>query len=205
MAKLPVATNALVENTQGVSFRPIISTNRLSPSAGSVITNPPSASTLIGVDYQTTTTNFTVVAGNLYVISYPAISFHGLLSSNFRYTSVANQSSGSVPTASIATVINNATPYNPLPMTTGQTTQLLLICSLQQVPIGSGGILGAMNFNTYVTSPLAVPTYGPWFPAGIKYTSFNVQVSHEYYAASTFSNYPVTIGIAAQLYSVHIQ
>ena len=202
-----VATNSLIESIQGQSIRPVLSTTALNPSVGSIVNAPPNVSRLVGVDYQMSTKTFDVVPNTLYTLTFPTIGFPGLLSSTQRFFNTSLNSSGiSLAAPNIAKVINSSQPTTNHALNVGQSTQLLLVCSVNQIPIGTLGITSAFNLTTDATSTnLTVPISGPWFPSGVSYTGFSVTPSCNFYSLGTYTGLIFTVGVSAQLYAVFVQ
>jgi hypothetical protein len=195
-----IATNINIESIGGVQVRPnSITTQATTPSPGQTTSAPPNVTRLIGADYQITTVTINIVAGQTTLFSWPTVSFSGLLSSAQRYKTGVNATNGILP-ITIGTANNT-------PLVAGQSTQLLLICTAQMVPLGSAGVISPPNFvvKATTTSPVTPQITGPWFPTGVTYTSFSCTASAEFLAAVTASNVPGSLGIAAQLYSVYVQ
>lgn len=194
-----VATNINLESVGGVQVRPnSITTAATNPSPGQTTSAPPNVTRLVGVDYQITTVTINLVAGQVLYFTWPTVSFPGLLSSAQRYKTGVNATNGILPITQ-----NNATTA---PLVAGQSTQLLLICTAQMIPIGSG-VISPPNFvvKATTTSPVTPQITGPWFPTGVTYTSFSCTANIEFYSTVTVSNVPAALGIAAQLYSVYVQ
>jgi len=122
-----------------------------------------------------------------------------LLSSAQRYKTGVNATNGILPITQ-----NNVTTA---PLVAGQSTQLLLICTAQMMPLGIGGVISPPNFvvKATTTSSVTPQVTGPWFPTGVTYTSFSCVANVEYLPVLTASNVLANIGIAAQLYSIYVQ
>ena len=194
-----IATNINLESIGGVQARPnSITTAATNPSPGQTTSAPPNVTRLIGVDYQISSTIINIVSGQLLLWSWPTVSFSGLLSSAQRYKTGVNATNGILP-ITIGTANNT-------PLVAGQSTQLLLICTAQMIPLGAG-VISPPNFvaKATTTSPVTPQIIGPWFPTGVTYTSFSCTASAEFLATVTASNVPAALGIAAQLYSVYVQ
>lgn len=194
-----IATSINLESIGGIQTRPnSITTQATAPSPGQTTSAPPNVTRLIGVDYQITTVNVNIVANQLLSFTWPTVSFSGLLSSAQRYKTGVNATNGILP-ITIGTANNT-------PLVAGQSTQLLLICTAQMIPLGAG-VISPPNFvaKATTTSPVTPQIIGPWFPTGVTYTSFSCTASAEFLATVTASNVPAALGIAAQLYSVYVQ
>jgi hypothetical protein len=195
-----IATNINLESIGGVQVRPnSITTAATNPSPGQTTSAPPNVTRLIGVDYQISSSTVNIVSGQLLLWSWPTVSFSGLLSSAQRYKTGVNATNGILP-ITIGTANNT-------PLVAGQSTQLLLICTAQMMPLGIGGVISPPNFvvKATTTSSVTPQITGPWFPTGVTYTSFSCVANVEYLPVLTASNVLVNIGIAAQLYSVYVQ
>jgi hypothetical protein len=199
--KQSVATTSLVEFAAGKPTRPQMSTQSLIPSPGQVTSAPPNVTRLIGVDYQLTSVTFNLTAGTLIApVVWPSVGFPGLLAASQRfYSSIQNGGTGTSVIPLTANLNTTAA------LVTGQSTQLLLLCSVQQLGIGTGGVMSSFNFTTHASSmDFNIPVAGPWFPSGVRYTSFSCTPTAEYLCNLTANNIAFTIGVAAQLYSVYM-
>lgn len=195
-----IATSVNLEAIGGIEVRPpSISTQALSPSPGSVQQAPPNVTRLIGVDYQLANISVNLTANTLQAFSWPTISFTGLMSSAQRYNT-GTSANNALPSISLS-------PTTSKGMVAGQSTQFLLICNVQNLPIGSGGVMSSFNIATTAkTTSNTTPTInGPWFPTGVTYTAFSCTVTANFYSLVTASFVPATIGVTAQLYSIYVQ
>ena len=191
-----VQTNLLIESAQGSISRPTMSTQSLSPSAGSLVKSPPQTSRLFSVDYQTTTFSLTLANGVWQNVTWPTVGFTGLLSNAQRFVSGASVG---------ATVGTTASGTQSL--ITSQSTQLLLECNLQVILASTGVAVSSVNLKTLAfENQLNTALTGPWFPTGTTYLAFSVTPN-----ASIFNNTGgnltaslVTLGISAQLFVVFV-
>ena len=193
-----VATNSLIESIQGQSVRPVITTSALNPSPGSLINAPPDVTRLVGVDYQTVTVTVNFVSGTIVTVNWQAVGFPGLLSTAQRYYAPNAQTN----TASFG--VNTVQSINNL--YAGQSTQLLLLCTTQQITNKSTGLISTINYVTRAfQNGINTTVLGPWFPTGLKYAAFSAIPTAEVYCTASTSNVALTLGVSAQLYAVFVQ
>jgi len=205
MGRQQVQTNNLLEVGAGKSLRPLMSTNALSPSAGSIIKSPPKITQLIAVDYQQTTLNtgLTYTAGNYYLLNFATIGFTGLMSAAQRYF---GNSTTTVTNIGSPTIVNTVAS-NISPLVVGQTTQLLLDVAVQTFAPMSDMVPLQGNLQTQARDNITqTPLYGPWFPSGTTYLAFSCTPSmFAYCITSTGVAYPMTLGITAKLFAIFTQ
>lgn len=199
MSNQRVATTSLIEVTAGNPSRPVFSTQRLSPSTGSISAAVPINAQLISVDYQTTTIASAGTANGAYAnLTWPPVGFTGLLNAAQQYYSSFPQNTGSSP----STVASNTTP-----LVVGQSTSLALFCSVASVIVVAGVLVGTVNIKTLATENQINQTLiGPWFSSGTSYLAFscipNATIYNNSGAALTT---PLTLGITAQLFAIFVQ
>jgi hypothetical protein len=192
-----VATTSVVEASGGKAYHPLQATQALNPFPGSVQGSPPNVTRLIGIDFQTTTFTLTAGAGVTTFVTWPAIGFAGILAANQR-----------VYTSGIAPTLDQTVPTGLSPLVAGQTTQVCLLCSLQNYDsMGTGILIGVPSLVTQAStaSPTRTTFTGPWFAAGNTYTAFSCVPSASILTPTAVTNLKVSIGISAQLYAIFLQ
>lgn len=188
-----VQTNNLIEATHGHITRPTLTTNSLRPSPGSLVKAPPDVTRLIAVDYQTTTGTFSMNANTWQFITFPAVGFTGLMSSVQRFLSGSNP-----PTTNVAN--------NSAPLVTGQNTQLLLLCHVQEYsPVNTLVLPNIILRTQAIENQTNKSLVGPWFPSGTTYLAFSCLPLAFAMAPGAVVGANFTIGISAELYMVFVQ
>jgi hypothetical protein len=196
VANQRVPTANLVEVANGEVFQPLHVPQALAPSTGSILFAPPNVTRIVGVDFQLTTFLLTAGAGVYTSVTWPAVGFAGIMSSQQRF-----YNSGIAPP--LTSTIGRSTNTIAL----GQSTQLLLDCSVQSYSSTTAIMLGQCNIVTKassVGSPLS-QLLGPWFGTGLKYTGFSAVASTMIYTPTAVAALPVSLGISARLYAIYVQ
>ncbi len=199
MAKNVVQTTTILESVSGKELRPLVSTVAANPSPGNLAARPPDVTRLIGVDYQTSSFTWpsTQLGIQYYQITMPTVSFNGLTTANQRYFN-----SAPIPgqTVSLGTILN----IQSNPLTTGQSTQLLLLCNVQIINPFTTLVVSQTSLLTSAFSAANGVIQGPWFGAGASYTNFSCTPQALVYntLGAAANQLVLNMGISAQLYMI---
>lgn len=192
--KQRVSTNSLVENLGGTAHRAEYSTNALAPSVGNLQNPIPNTTRLVGVDFQVVSATVSIANGTYPYVTWPSVGLTNLFSNQPRYY-----------TAATSATAKTMQPTTASSLVVGQTTQLLLMCSVQTYTPATANLwFTQINFQTLgFETNLNVGLTGPWFPGGTTYLAFSVTPQATVYnvTGGLYSG-PLTLGISAQLFSV---
>ena len=196
MANQKVPTSNLVEVVNGKIFQPLHVPASLAPSTGAILFAPPNVTRIVGIDFQLTTFLLTAGAGAFTSVTWPAVGFGGILSSQQRFYNNG-----------IAPPLTSTVVKDPTRLAAGQSTQLCLMADVQSYSSTTAIMLGQCNLMTLATStgtPRSALT-GPWFSTGLTYTGFSCVANSMIYTPTSVSALPVSLGISAKLYAIFVQ